>query len=88
MLRATFINPIQFELGARILYDKKFFAGFAYRYQDAFSIMLGTTYNNFCFGYSYDITTSDLRNFSTGTHEVVLGYRLNKKGEKSVSKVE
>jgi type IX secretion system PorP/SprF family membrane protein len=87
MLRATFINPIQFDLGARVIYDKTFFAGIGYRYQDAFCVMIGTTYNNFSFGYSYDITTSNLRNYSTGTHEVVLGYRFSKKVDKTSSKL-
>jgi type IX secretion system PorP/SprF family membrane protein len=79
MLRATFINPIQFDLGARVIYNKNFFTGIGYRFQDAFCLMIGTTYNNFSFGYSYDITTSNLRNYSSGTHEVVLGCRFNKK---------
>ena len=88
MLRATFINPIQFDLGARVIYNKNFFAGIAYRFQDAFCLMIGTTYNNFSFGYSYDITTSNLRNYSSGTHEVVLGYRFKKKGVKNISKIQ
>jgi type IX secretion system PorP/SprF family membrane protein len=83
LLRMTFINPIQFDLGARVIYDKNFFAGLSYRYQDAFSVMIGTTYNRFCFGYSYDITTSAIRKFSSGTHEVVLGYRFDKKGNRT-----
>jgi type IX secretion system PorP/SprF family membrane protein len=86
-LRTTFINPIQFELGARLIYDKNFFGGVGYRYQDAFSIMIGTYFNNFSFGYSYDITTSNLRNYSSGTHEVVLGYRFKKKGVKTSTKI-
>ena len=82
VLRATFINPIQFELGARMVIKEHFYGGIGYRYQDAFTAMLGTTYNNFMFGYSYDITTSDLKRFSTGTHEVMLGYRFKNKQEK------
>jgi type IX secretion system PorP/SprF family membrane protein len=87
MLRTTFINPIQFDLGARVIYDKNFFAGIGYRFQDAFCVMIGTTYNNFSFGYSYDITTSNLRNYSSGTHEVVLGYRFKKKSTKATTKI-
>ena len=32
----------------------------------------------FQFGYSYDIITSNLRNYSTGTHEVMLAITLAK----------
>jgi type IX secretion system PorP/SprF family membrane protein len=87
MLRATFINKSQFDLASPVIYVKTFFAGIGYRYQDAFCVMIGTTYNNFSFGYSYDITTSNLRNYSTGTHEVVLGYRFSKKVDKTSSKL-
>jgi len=83
VLRTTFITPIQFELGARLVYKKDFYAGIGYRYQDALTIMIGTTFNNFLFGYSYDITTSDLRGFSSGSHEILLGYRLQSKNGKT-----
>jgi hypothetical protein len=33
------------------------------------------------FGYSYDVTTTDLKNYSSGTHEVMLGMRFNVKKE-------
>jgi hypothetical protein len=32
----------------------------------------------FQFGYSYDIITSNLRNYSAGTHELMLAITLNK----------
>lgn len=86
-LRTTFINPIQFEFGARLIYVKNFFGGISYRFKDAFSFMIGTYINNFTCGYSYDITTSNLRNYSSGTHEVVLGYRFKKKIVKQSTKI-
>jgi len=27
-------------------------------------------------GYAYDITTSDLRQYSNGTHEIMINYRV------------
>ena len=33
-------------------------------------------------GYSYDFTTTDLGNYSTGTHELVIGIRFNRSGLK------
>jgi type IX secretion system PorP/SprF family membrane protein len=76
LVRTTFINPIQFELGARTVFTDKYFAGLGYRYQDAFIVLIGMNVNQFSFGYSYDLTTSKLRNFSTGTHEIMLGFRF------------
>jgi len=33
-------------------------------------------------GYAYDFTTTDLGNYSTGTHELILGVRFNRTGLK------
>ena len=79
VLRSTFVTPIQFELGARLIYKSDFYAGFSYRYNDAYSVMIGTNIKNLILGYSYDITTSKLRGYSSGSHEIVLGYRLQTK---------
>ena len=78
LVRTTFINPIQFEIGARGVFSDKYFAGLGYRYQDAFTALVGMNINQFSFGYSYDFTTSKLRNYSSGTHEVMLGFRFGK----------
>lgn len=78
LVRTTFINPIQFELGARGIFSEKYFAGIGYRYQDAFIVIAGVNLNQFSFGYSYDYTTSLLRNYSSGSHEIMLGYRFKK----------
>ena len=76
LLRSTFVNPIQFELGTRSVFKNRYFAGFGFRYQDAFTVMAGVNKNQFTLGYSYDLTTSKLRNYSTGSHEIMLAFRL------------
>jgi hypothetical protein len=53
--------------------------GFSGRTKDALSIMVGYNYNDLLlFGYSYDITTTNLRKYSSGTHELMIGVRFNK----------
>jgi hypothetical protein len=32
--------------------------------------------NNFHVGYAYDVTTSDIRLYSNGSHEVMVNYRI------------
>jgi hypothetical protein len=34
---------------------------------------------NLTFGYAYDYATSNIRNYSSGTHELMLGIRFNKR---------
>jgi type IX secretion system PorP/SprF family membrane protein len=68
----------QLDLNANILYKNKFWGGLQYRNQDAISLLLGMKLTPVLkFGYSYDFTTSQLRKFSNGTHEVMISYCFN-----------
>ncbi len=44
--------------------EKQLIAGLYYRYGDAFIPMIGLEINNIRFTFSYDVTTSSLRNFN------------------------
>lgn len=57
-------------------YNKMFFGGVAYRWNDAVSINLGAEFKNFLLGYVYDIPTSRILKASSGSHELTIGYRL------------
>ncbi len=65
----------QFMLG---LYGQKgpFVAGLWYRNQDAFALLGGIQLERFRFGYSYDITVSQLTNEPGGSHEISVGIQL------------
>ena len=55
--------------------------GGSYRNRDAIAAYIGFIFReNLMLGYSYDFTTTDLGNYSTGTHELILGMRFNKNG--------
>ena len=64
----------QFDVNLRALWKNMVWAGVSYRIDDAVGIMAGFQYKDFRVGYSYDVTTSGLNNFSSGSHEVMLGY--------------
>ncbi|MDG2330861.1 MAG: type IX secretion system membrane protein PorP/SprF [Flavobacteriales bacterium] len=71
--------PVQIDAMARIIYKNNFWIGGAYRTNDAISTMIGYTYkNNILLGFSYDFTTSNLKNYSTGVYEVMLGIKFTK----------
>ena len=74
MIEAT---PIQFDANVRFSYLRKYWLGASYRHKDAIAAMLGMRIQKFAFGYSYDFTTSDIRNYSAGTHELSLTLILN-----------
>ncbi|HRH37732.1 MAG TPA: type IX secretion system membrane protein PorP/SprF [Flavobacteriales bacterium] len=69
----------QFDLTALYLYNNMVWAGVSYSTQDAISPMIGyqfqpNTKSMLKIGYSYDITTSKLKNYSSGSHEIMLNY--------------
>ncbi|MGY6562594.1 MAG: PorP/SprF family type IX secretion system membrane protein [Luteibaculaceae bacterium] len=79
LVRYVFPAQPQFDLNTRVVYKETFWLGSSYRHLDAVAIMGGATIGGVLnMAYSYDITTSNLRNYSSGTHEVMLGLRLVK----------
>ena len=82
--------PIQLDISIKATYKKMVWLGFSARTKDALSVMIGYNYNDLLlFGYSYDITTTNLRKYSSGTHELMIGVRFNKyKQSPSRAKIE
>ena len=64
----------QFDINLSVMFKQLVFAGVSYRIDDAVGVMAGVHWNGFKLGYSYDITTSGLNNYSNGSHEIMLGY--------------
>jgi type IX secretion system PorP/SprF family membrane protein len=59
------------------VYDDQVWAGISYRTQDAVVGLVGVNFmEQFQLSYTYDITVSRMRHHSSGSHEVVLGYRI------------
>lgn len=76
LLLASDLKTLSGVAAARATYNKMFYAGLAYRWNDAVSVMLGAEIKNFILGYSYDIPTSKILKASSGSHEVIVGYQL------------
>ena len=69
--------PIQFDIMTRIIWKDQIWLGVAYRTMDAASAMIGYLFKeNLLIGYSYDFSTSNIRNYSSGTHELMIGIRF------------
>ncbi len=79
--------PMSFDVNCLVEYRYTYWGGLSYRYQDAVAVILGINWNNFMFAYSYDITTSDIRKYSSGSHEITLGYRINNQGAKFMDRL-
>jgi type IX secretion system PorP/SprF family membrane protein len=69
--------PIQMDISGNIMFMNKFSIGVAYRLNAAISALAGFQVTNGMFiGYGYDYETTNLRNFSSGSHEIFLRYEI------------
>lgn len=76
--------PPKVDLTATVRYKDMLWLGASYRTEDALSFMAGYWLKKtFQFGYSYDLTTTGMRNYTTGTHEVMLAITFAKEPRKS-----
>ena len=79
----------QIDLDVIVQYNKKFWGGIGYRNQDALVVFLGfEMQNGLKIGYSYDLNTSVLSGYNSGSHELSVSYSviLNKnRGQKTKS---
>lgn len=74
--------PVSMDLTANVLYNEKFELGAAYRIGDSMSILMNVNVApNLRIGYSYDYTISNLSQFNSGSHEIVLLYNLDLLGK-------
>jgi type IX secretion system PorP/SprF family membrane protein len=70
-------SPLQVDLSANFLFNEKFTAGLAYRWDAACSALVGFQFSDSWFlGYSYDLETTKLANYNSGSHEVFLRFEL------------
>ncbi|MCJ8166072.1 type IX secretion system membrane protein PorP/SprF [Pontibacter sp. E15-1] len=57
--------------------DDKVWAGVSYRTQDALVALCGFQFlGQYELSYSYDVTVSPVRHYSSGSHEIMLGFRV------------
>ncbi|MDX5345737.1 MAG: type IX secretion system membrane protein PorP/SprF [Hymenobacteraceae bacterium] len=79
----TDLNETNFEVGARALFNDKFWGGLGYRHQDAVTALAGIGFlkdNNMRLGYAFDLVTFDSDAKARTSHEIMLSYRLPKTG--------
>jgi type IX secretion system PorP/SprF family membrane protein len=79
LIKMVYKAPVNFDVNVRTEYKQFLWAGFSYRHKDAVVALLGIARDQFRIGYSYDFTTSNIKNYSSGTHELYLQYRLKLK---------
>ncbi len=78
IFKGTAPKEISFDITAKVTWQKMVWGAVSYRYTEAVAILIGYSYQDtFIFGYAYDIGITSLRNYNSGTHELMIGYRFN-----------
>lgn len=86
LVKAIQGSPLQADLSGNFMYKDKFVLGAAYRWSAAVSLMAGFQANqNLYIGYGYDLETTRLTNYNSGSHEIFVRYEFSKNVKRIVS---
>jgi type IX secretion system PorP/SprF family membrane protein len=78
--------PLQVDLSGNFMFNEKFVVGLAYRWSAALSAMVGFQVSEGLYiGYGYDLETTNLDNYNSGSHEIFLRYELFKNNNKIIT---
>jgi type IX secretion system PorP/SprF family membrane protein len=78
--------PLQLDISGNFLFNEKFTVGAAYRWSAAMSAMVGfQASENWFIGYAYDMETTKLADYNSGSHEIFLRYELFNNYDRVVS---
>ncbi len=76
-------SPLMVDYTLRMHYKERMFGGISIRLKDAIAFQLGMSFANyFQVSYSYDFLTSKLRNYSSGSHELMIAFSHSVVGNK------
>ncbi|MGL2988415.1 PorP/SprF family type IX secretion system membrane protein [Flavobacterium sp. RSSA_27] len=79
-------SPLQVDMSANFMFVEKVVVGLAYRWSAAMSAMVGFQVSDGMYiGYGYDLETTNLENYNSGSHEVFLRYEIFKNNEKMIT---
>lgn len=76
LLKLMSFDILQGDVGFRLKYQY-FWLGASYRTDDAIIGFFGFSKDNIMIGYSYDYAISGLSSYTNGSHEIILGYKIN-----------
>jgi type IX secretion system PorP/SprF family membrane protein len=83
VVKYTSAAPLELDLNANLYILEKFGIGFSWRTFDSFDAIIEYKVNkNLRLAYAYDYTLTDLGNYNTGSHEIMLNWQFGfKKGK-------
>ena len=87
LLKSVTPAPIVVDIGLKVTYQNKLWMGTNYRTNGDIGLLLGYSIGDrYLIGYSYDMVTSGLGDYTSGSHEFMLGIRFAPATEKEIMK--
>tara|TARA_B110000263_G_scaffold173251_1_gene151151 strand:- start:63 stop:1001 length:939 start_codon:yes stop_codon:yes gene_type:complete len=87
LLKSVTPAPIVVDIGLKVTYQNKLWMGTNYRTNGDIGLLLGYSIGDrYLIGYSYDMITSGLGDYTSGSHEFMLGIRFAPATEKEIMK--
>ncbi|MFY7812200.1 MAG: PorP/SprF family type IX secretion system membrane protein, partial [Flavobacterium sp.] len=78
--------PYQLDFSGNMLIDERFTAGISYRFNASWNVLAGFQITPQLYvGYGYDLQSTQLINYNSGTHEIFLKYSFKRKQKKIYS---
>lgn len=75
ILVKSVLSKTSADINAMVVYNNRFKGGISWRTEDAISILAGFKFSDdMQLGYSYDLTTSNIVDYSNGSHEIFFKY--------------
>lgn len=75
LVKYVYGAPLQYDINTNVLLNNIIWLGASYRSGDAVVVLAEYQLSNkLRIGYSFDLTLTELRNYSAGSHEIMLGY--------------
>ncbi len=86
LLKGVSGAPLQLDVSGNFMFNEKFVLGLAWRWSAAASVMAGFQITDGMYiGYGYDLETTKLHNYNSGSHEIFLRFELPNKINRIVS---
>jgi type IX secretion system PorP/SprF family membrane protein len=81
LVKTDFVST-QFDINLTAMWNNIVWLGVSYRFEDAVAPMVGLQFpvgksGEIRIGYSYDVTISELKNYSSGTNEIFINYNMS-----------
>ena len=77
LVKKTIGTPWQADICNEIIYNDMFWGGLAFRTNLDAILMLGIRYHIYELAYSYDFNFNEIKDYTHGSHEIILRFNLN-----------